>query len=412
MSNDALWWERNDLRYSVDGELRIAGRDVASIAAAAGGKPLFLYDARRIEQNIRRLGDALKAVDVQHRLFYAMKSNRFVPLLTMMKAWGLCGIDACSPAEVVEARQCGFGGDEISFTGTSVSNEDWLSICQHDGVVVNCDSLSSIRRLGALGARSEIGIRINPGTGIGYGTNERLRYAGAEKPTKFGVYRDEFAKGLVVAAEAGMKVNGLHFHAGCGFLSPQLSQLDHLFNEVKWFVDQIPDLEYIDIGGGLGIPLVAEDAPLDIDSWAALVAKHFGETAAEIWVEPGDYFAKDCGVLVLQVNTVEQKAGRTFIGVNGGFNIHIEPAFYDLPLEIVPVTLTRAEDRSTLASRSGATVTVAGNINEALDVFAEDLPLPTIHEGDFLALLNSGGYGSSMSSNHCMRGEFLELLII
>ncbi|MCB1096370.1 MAG: diaminopimelate decarboxylase [Verrucomicrobiae bacterium] len=410
-NNNVLWWERDGLGYDGDGRLLVAGRDVATLARASGGIPLYLYDGARVEGNIARLRNALSNAQLRHRLFYAMKSNRFMPLLSMMKSRGLCGIDACSPREVVRARQCGFEGSEISFTATSLSNDDLRAITCHQGLIINCDSLSSIRRLAALGYCGRIGIRINPGTGIGYSDNDRLRYAGAEKPTKFGIYLEEFPAALELAKEIGLEVNGLHFHAGCGFLTPQLDQLERVFTRVQAFLALVPNVEYIDIGGGLGIPLVESDAPLDLELWAATVARHFGNTEAEIWVEPGDYIGKDAGVLVLQVNTVEQKSGHTFVGVNGGFNIHIEPAFYDLPLEIVPVRLG-PNQKSVLASSSGTRVTVAGNINEALDIFAEDLPLPTIREGDLLALLNSGGYGSSMSSNHCMRGEYLEQLII
>jgi diaminopimelate decarboxylase len=408
----ALWWERESLSYGADGRLLLRGRDVGTLAAECGGRPLYLYDGRRVEENIYRLDSTLTAAGLRHRIFYAMKSNRFMPLLSMMKSRGLCGIDACSPAEVVHARQCGFLPDEISFTATSLSNDDLQAISRHKGMTINCDSISSIRRLGALGCCQEIGIRINPGAGIGYTDNERLRYAGEEKPTKFGIYLSEFAEALEVAESVGLKVSGIHFHAGCGFLTPQLDQLDRVFSRVAEFIQYVSHLKYIDIGGGLGVPLVADDSSLVLDQWANVVARHFGELEVEIWVEPGDFIAKDSGVLVLQVNTVEKKCGHTFVGVNGGFNIHIEPAFYDLPLEIVPVALNAEEDRVALASQSGTRVTVAGNINEALDVFAENLPLPTIREGDLLALLNSGGYGSSMSSNHCMRGDFLELLII
>lgn len=412
MNDNALWWERDGLGYDDNGRLLLRGRDVGKLVAeCAAGQPLYLYDSVRVEQNIARLKSALWNAGLRHRILYAMKSNRFMPLLSMMKSRGLCGIDACSPKEILHARQCGFQADEISFTATSLSNDDLRAIGRHKGMIINCDSISSIRRLGALGCCEHIGIRINPGTGLGYTDNDRLRYAGEEKPTKFGIYLSEFTEALAVAKEAGLEVNGLHFHAGCGFLTPQLEQLDRVCGQVGEFLKLLPSLEYIDIGGGLGIPLVASDAALDLTRWSAIIARHFGQLGAEIWIEPGDYLVKDSGILMLEVNTVEGKCGHTFVGVNAGFNTHIEPAFYDLPLEIVPANLND-EDRTILKEQSGDPVTIAGNINEALDLFAENLPLPTIREGDFLALLNSGGYGSSMSSNHCMRGDYLELLII
>jgi diaminopimelate decarboxylase len=90
--------------------------------------------------------------------------------------------------------------------------------------------------------------------------------------------------------------------------------------------------------------------------------------------------------------------------VDAGFNVHIEPAFYNLPLHPVPC---RAEP-----NRPSMRLTIAGNINEALDLLAVDVEIPLPAEGDLIALLNAGGYGSSMSSDHCLRGRFSEYLII
>ena len=119
-------------------------------------------------------------------------------------------------------------------------------------------------------------------------------------------------------------------------------------------------------------------------------------------VEPGDYLVKDAGMLVLGVVDVEPKRDVTFVSVDGGFNLAPEPAYYDLPCEPVACVL-----------RDGAwgPVTIAGNINEALDVWARDKAMPPLAEGDRIALLNAGGYGAAMSSNHCMRGAFTEALL-
>ena len=107
-------------------------------------------------------------------------------------------------------------------------------------------------------------------------------------------------------------------------------------------------------------------------------------------------------MLLLTVNTVEKKAGTLFVGVDGGFNLHPEPAFYSLPLEPVPCVI-----RDTPARK----LTIAGNINEAMDIFAHGIRLPVPSEGDVLAFLNAGGYGAAMSSQHCLRGRFREYLL-
>ncbi|MCX6934511.1 MAG: diaminopimelate decarboxylase, partial [Verrucomicrobia bacterium] len=110
-------------------------------------------------------------------------------------------------------------------------------------------------------------------------------------------------------------------------------------------------------------------------------------------------------LLLLEVNTVERKGSTLYAGVNGGFQLHIEPAFYQLPL--VPVPVKAAGARARLRP-----TTIAGHINEALDLLHRDALLPPLVNGDLLAFLNAGGYGASMASNHCMRGAFNEHLLL
>ena len=119
-------------------------------------------------------------------------------------------------------------------------------------------------------------------------------------------------------------------------------------------------------------------------------------------MEPGDYLAKDSGVLLLQVTAIEHKRDTTFVYVNGGHNLFCGPAQYDLPL--VPLPAKQAAD-------DGKRYTIAGNINEAIDIFATNTALPGIEVGATIAMLNAGGYGASMASNHCMRGTFTEYLL-
>ena len=396
------WWERTDLRYR-RGRLHLGTHDLANLARSAGtGTPVYAYHAPRIAANFRRLRRALAAAVRQSRVFYAMKSNRFVPVLGVLRGAG-AGVDVCSPEELLLARQCGFREDQISFTGTSLSEDDARVLARHPGVILNCDSLASLRRIARLAPGRSVGLRINPGLGLGYRSNRLLRYAGGDV-TKFGIYAEQFPVALALAREAGLRVNGLHFHTGCGFLTPQLPVLDRIFARVRDFIRQAPPLDYVNLGGGLGIPLTASDAPLDLARWSAVVRKHFGRDRFTVCVEPGDYLVKDSGVLLLEVNTVEEKAGTRFVGVNGGFNIHIEPAFYELPLEPVPVV-------AAAASAPTRRVTIAGNINEALDIWARNVRLPRLAEGDVLAFLNAGGYGTAMSSQHCLRGAFREYLL-
>lgn len=387
-----------------DGRARllIDGHDPEQIARAEN-RPVFIYSSARVRANLTRLAGALTASGVRSRIFYAIKSNRYAPLLTYVRTLGMCGVDVCSPEELLLARRIGFAEQDISYTSTVPSDADLAVLARHPGIWLNCDSLASIARVGAACPGRTIGLRVNTGLGIGYRQNRLLQYAG-DAPTKFGIYREQFAEAIALAARHGLTIGGIHLHSGCGFLTPQLPVLDEILTAAGWFIDQVPGVAHVNIGGGLGIPLVEGDAPLDMDAWSAIIRRHFSGRPFEVWVEPGDYIVKDSGALVLQVIAVEEKAGVRFVYVDGGFNLHIEPAFYGLPLE--PVPCRQAPGAAT------EVVTVAGNINEALDVFAAGVPLPPVEAGDYVAFLNAGGYGSSMSSNHCLRGQFAEYLLL
>ena len=397
----APWWQRPGLAYRA-GALHLGGRNLALVTAAAR-RPTYAYDADRIRANLARLRAALARRMRRFRVFYALKANRHPGVVAALRATGRCGIDACSPREIDLALRAGFREDEISFTATSVADADLDALVRHPGVWVNCDSLSMLARLGRRQPGRAIGLRINPGCGVGYRRNRRVRYAGGAT-TKFGIYRSEFPAAQALAAVHGLRITGLHVHAGCGYLTPQLPQWERVLAATMGFAGELPDLRHVNVGGGLGIPLTAADAPLDLVAWAGLVARHVGRRGLEVWVEPGDYLVKDSGVLLLQVNTVETKNGTHFVGVTGGFNLHPEPAFYDLPLEPAPV-------RAPAPGARRRRVEIAGNLNEALDLLARDARLPPVAEGDWLAFLNAGGYGAAMSSDHCLRGGFRELVV-
>ena len=343
----------------------------------------------------------MKSAGIKFKIFYALKANRYLPLVTYLKLLGRCGVDVCSPAELILARQVGFHEKEITYTGTSVADEDLDCLQRHPSVQVNCDAISTIKRLGVRCPGRTIGIRINPQLGAGY--NETLRYAG-DKTTKFGIYQDRFQEALDVARTNNLKVKTLHFHIGSGYLTPDIAVLDEILKRCHWFLDRCADIDTLDIDGGLGVPLVEGQSPLDLARWSSVIARHAREKKLTIHLEPGDFLIKDAGVLIVQVNTVEDKGNSKFIGVNGGFNIHSAAAYYDIPFITAPLQLKPSDIREK--------VTIAGNINEAIDLLAEDIWLPPIQEGDYLALLNTGGYGSASSSNHCMRGTFSEYLIV
>ena len=395
-----LWWERSDLMQR-EGKLLFEGMEVQRLAEDCG-TPTYVYNRNRIADNLSRVSEALNNAHPRTRVFYAMKSNRYEPILRWMASLGNMGIDACSPGEVELALRWGFREEQISYTATGMSLNEWERVLSHPGIIVNADALGDIRKIGRVAPGRSIGIRVNPGVSLGYRQNPKLMYTQQNRFSKFGISIEECSEAVQLAERLRLQVSGIHAHAGCGYLEDQLPQYKQLLDRLVALTEQFPQLEHLNLGGGLGIPLVEGDGHWDLQKWSSLLKSRFRDWQGELWCEPGDYLVKDSGLLLTEITNIETKCGKKVVWVNAGFNIHHEPVFYNLPLFPVPVT-----------ERSGAKepVTVVGNINEGHDIWMEDVPMSPLEEGDFIAFLNAGGYGASMSSNHCCRGNFREILI-
>ncbi len=368
--------------------MHFSGRDVNKLASQISN-PTFFYSGQRVISNLLRIKMALDDFlpNKTHQIYYAMKANRFSPILTFLKTNNLCGIDACSPNEVELALSCGFDPNEISFTACSLSKNDFIQLSNYDGLIMNCDSLHSIKSWGEVKPGSKIGIRINPEMGTGRTGNDKLQYAG-HMVTKFGIYKEQFEAALNLVKKYNLTVNRIHFHTGCGYLDSELAHWKKILNESLWFINQCPSLEAINIGGGLGVPHTKFDKSLDLELWAKTLSNVYGKLGVQIEVEPGDYIVKDAGILLVEKTFLETKKNQTFVGVNAGFNLAPEPAYYSMPFE--PVSLNNKNETQL--------VTVVGNINEALDVWYENIELPDLTDQNYIAIINSGAYSSSMSS--------------
>jgi diaminopimelate decarboxylase len=396
-----FWWQRPDLRYR-GGRLHLGETDLEELATQFG-TPVYVCRAPRVRENLQRLAGALSAAGVGHRIYYAVKANRAPALLAYLRSLGLCGVDVCSVGELRHVMACGFPVEAISFTGTSLSGPDLEALARTRGLRINFDSVSSLERFGRLRPHTEVGLRINPGIGTGYQDDDRLTYSGAVT-TKFGIYAEQVEAARAVARRYGLRITRLHVHAGCGFLDPQLHRLEQVLDAVDDLTRRFDGLTEINLGGGLGVPHSATEQPLDLRRWARAVASRFSGRGLVTAVEPGDYLVKDAGVLLTSVTYLERRRDVLFAGLDAGFNLAPEPAFYGLRCE--PVAVTPRPDEGT------DTYTVVGNINEALDVWAPGHRMPRLRDADRIALINSGGYAASMRSEHCLRGEAPEIVLI
>jgi diaminopimelate decarboxylase len=394
------WWVRTGLDIQ-GGRLTIAGEDAEELARR-NGTPLYAYDLARFAENARTLQGALARTALPHVVRFALKANREPEVLAFLRGLGApgsadsVGIDACSPGEVTHALANGWWADEISYTGTNVSERD-LDVLLEAGVHLNLDAVSQVERFGRRAHGRTIGLRVDPGAGAGY--HEGLAYSSSERPTKFGIGRDRLADALEAARRHRLTIDTVHFHAGSGWLGAGLTAFEAaLERAVAMTRDLVAagcPIREVNVGGGLGRPARDDEQPIDVDAYAALLARHLGPLGVTIACEPGDYIAKDAAILLGEVVTVERRGGTLFVGLDIGWNVNCAYFIYRFAQEIV-LCRDAAAPRTT-------SVTVAGHINEAGDVFAEDYPMPEVDEGDVVALLNAGGYLQAMSSTHCLR---------
>ncbi len=399
MSGAAPWWVRPGLEIE-EGRLRIAGHDAEALAREHG-TPLFVYDLARFAENAQRMQAALTRTGLPVRLRFAVKANPLPEVLAVFRGLGApgspesVGIDACSPGEVERAIECGWRAEEISFTGTNVSERD-LDVLLGRGVHVNLDAISQIERYGRRAPGRSIGVRLDPGVGAGY--NDHLHYAG-DRPTKFGIGLDRLDEAVAAALRHDLTIDTVHFHAGSGWLADGLpgfeSALVRAVHAVEWLRAAGCPIREVNVGGGLGAPAREDERAVDLDAYATVLARHLGGLDVLVACEPGDYLTKDAAILLGEVVTIERRGGVTFVGLDVGWNVNCAYFIYRFAQEIVACRVPDAP-RTEI-------VTVAGHINEAGDVFAEDYPMSPVAEGDMVAILNAGGYLQAMSSTHCLR---------
>jgi diaminopimelate decarboxylase len=396
VSVEQPWWAHSHL-HATEHCIRVGNHDVAAIAREHG-TPVYVYSSARVRERLQSLRDALTGAGMPFHIYYAIKANRFGPLLELLGEEGV-GVDVCSPRELDLALRSGFSPDRVSFNAGMLSNRD-LDHVAKAGVHATLDALSGIRRYAArVLAGTRIGLRVNPGIEVGYGQAGKCAYGNS----KFGLYRDAVEHGLEIAHAAGLIVDTLHIHCGWGIPASATPLVDGAFEALARLASRVHSVQTVNVGGGLGVRQRITDTPLPLEAWAASLRRHFGPLGVHIACEPGSFLIHDAGVLVAEVNTVERKGDTTWVGIDAGHNVNVYAAHYGIPQQIV-----LAERPLEPPSQNYA---VAGNLNEANDVFARACYLPEVQEGDLIALLPAGAYGATMASDHCLRGWAREVMV-
>jgi diaminopimelate decarboxylase len=386
-----------------DDHLYIGGVDTVRLAKDYG-TPLYVTNEDRLRDNYRRFAKAFKGA----HLFFAAKSNNSLVVQRILAREG-AGADAFSDGEIYLARLAGIPAHKILFTGNSKTDAE-LAYAVDAGVMVSIDSHDELITLSKIAdthnKEVKVAFRVNPE--ISGDTHPKL--ATGLKISKFGIPRQEIADTYREANDLpGIVPAGIHCHIGSQILEvePYTETVNRMMDLVAQITDFV-DLEFVDIGGGFGIPYQKDVKVPTPHDWAKAIVPTYRKRckelgiSPELHIEPGRYIVADTTVLLTHVNTVK-KAYSTFVGVDAGFNTLIRPAMYDSYHEVVVANK---------AGKAGTgTYTVAGPICESGDILARDRKLPAVKKDDIIALLDAGAYGFCMSSQYLARPRSAEVLV-
>ncbi len=382
-----------------DGKMVIGDMYVTDIADKFG-TPVYVTDEQQLRNNYKRIYGAFSQY-MDTRIHYACKSNTNLAILSILAEEG-CGIDAVSVGEVMACIKAGIPPEHIMYTGVNVSDAE-LKAVSDMGVMINVDSPSELERLAKINNKLPISFRVTPEVGSGHSD----KVITGNKGSKFGIPKDDVIKTYLRAKELGFDIKGIHAHIGSGgqTVEPFVDMMYVLTGIVNELKDNGIDLEFLDMGGGIGVPYKPNEPEMDVEELAQMMTDIILEETdiKTIILEPGRYIICDTTVLLTRCVDVKDAGTKKYIGVDAGFNTLIRPAMYDSYHHVA------------IGNKFGKACTakydVAGPICESGDYLAHDRALPTPEEGDVVVVYNAGAYGFTMSSNYNSRPLCAEVLV-
>jgi diaminopimelate decarboxylase len=293
------------------------------------------------------------------------------------------------------------------------TNEDFKFAVENN-ILSNLDSISQLKRLSKIydeqgKEKSLISFRINPEFGAGHHPHTIT----AGKEIKFGILEDQVIEAYTKAKEYGFKKFGTHIHIGSGIINAHdyNSATDKYLSIIMNLADTLDiSFEFIDFGGGLGVPYRPEEEPLDLDAYKKIVLAGFKELIencdfgeVKFKIEPGRFLSAEASIILAQINTLKYNGYKRFVGIDAGFNTLIRPTMYDSYHHIIPCDIS--------TKKKDVKYDIAGPICESGDILGKNRNLPEVNEGDYLAILDAGAYGFTMSSPYNSRPRPAEILI-
>ncbi len=373
---------------------------VADIANQVG-TPCYIYSHHTIADHFTKIQKAF--APIQPLICYAMKANDNLAVVKTLVDLG-AGVDIVSLGELKKALMAGVNPQKIVFASVGKTEEEMTEALKAEILFFNVESLPELEEIHRvakkLNKQARVALRINPD--IQASTHQFISTGTLEK--KFGIDLTTARKILKSKNKYPLiEFKGLHIHIGSQITTSK--PFVAAIKKVLAFLDILKkdkiDLEYLVIGGGLGI-IYKDEKPQTAQDYAKAVLPYLEKTSLKIVMEPGRFIVGNAGILVTKTLYLKDNGFKKFLIVDAGMNDLIRPTLYDAYHEIVPVKQTKARKIK---------VDVVGPICESGDFFAHDRMLPQLNNGDLLAVMSAGAYGYVMASNYNVRGRGPEVMV-
>ena len=373
--------------------------------AARHGTPLYIYSAAMIRARVKAFTRAFHSIP--HTLCYSVKANSTLAILRLLAGEG-CGFDVVSGGELQRVLRVNRkAASKVVFSGVGKTAAE-MELALRSGILLfNIESASELNLLSVTATRlkkqAAVAVRVNPDVSakthpyISTGLHQH----------KFGV---PIPEALTLYARAALqpclKVAGVSVHIGSqitdvGSFQEALERVADLIRTLRGLGH---DIRYVDAGGGLGISYEGAQTGFEkqIAAYARAVLTPLRGLKLHLLLEPGRSIVGPAGVLLTRVLYRKKNNGKRFLIVDAAMNDLVRPSLYGAYHEIVPVRCKSSAEEIT---------DVVGPICETGDFFARDRSLPVVSEGDLLAILDAGAYGSVLGSNYNTRGRAAEVLV-
>ena len=368
--------------------------------------PFYLYDEKAIRENMRRFTKAF-SIFPSFKEYFAVKACPNPYILKILKSEG-CGADCSSLPELILAENAGMLGEEVMFTSNETPAKEYV-YANLKGNIINLDDITHIDYLeNALGALPElISFRYNPGP-----LKEGNALIGKPEEAKYGLTREQIFEAYKICKERGVKRFGLHTMVASNELNPDyfVETAELLFKLAAELKEKLGvSIEFVNLGGGIGIPYRPEQVAVDYDRIAQGIKAAYDRLVVPAGLDPLK-ICWECGRPItgpygwLVTRALHQKhIYREYIGVDASMADLMRPGMYGAYHE---VTVSGKEQ-----APKDQVYDVVGSLCENCDKFAVQRPLPKIDNGDLLIIHDAGAHGRAMGFNYNAKLRCGELLL-